>query len=175
MADRDLLAIVWGETSALKPKDGQDATLARLHAIVGKLAAAAMRRGLDHQLARKPAPGAEDSDFNSYVAMRSIVNAVDAGTWRSDVELPARAVLWEVTESGAPPRDRAPPQSAAWILDADGCGRVGWSVLFWYRCSDGAVCVPCGNRSGYCSYTPRRPSPCSVYTRPWRTTIHATT
>jgi hypothetical protein len=119
MADRDLLTIVWGETSGLKPKDGNDATLARLHAVVAKLAANAKRRGLDGQLHKQAEPRAEDPDFGAYAVMRSAVNAVGAGTWHSDTELPARAALWEITESGLPPRDRQPPETAAWILDDD--------------------------------------------------------
>ena len=50
MADGDVLDIVWGETAELIPKDGSDATLARLHAVVAKLAVAAKGRGLDARL-----------------------------------------------------------------------------------------------------------------------------
>src|SRR5271166_5083647 len=100
MADLDLLGIVWGETSGLKPTDHDSHTLARLQAVVTKLAAAARRRGLDNMLKRKQAPRADDADVDVYAAMRSTSNAVEAGTWRADVELPARATLWEINESG---------------------------------------------------------------------------
>jgi hypothetical protein len=56
MADADVLAIVWGETSSLAAKDGADTTLARLHAVVGKLAAAAQKRGVDVRLCRALPP-----------------------------------------------------------------------------------------------------------------------
>ena len=120
MADQQLLAIVWGETSGLAAKDRNDQTLARLHAVVAKLAAAAQRRGLGGNLKQQLAPRADDAAaMVAYNAVSSTVNAVDTNTYRTEIELPARAVLWEVNENGAPPRDNLPPTSVAWMFDAD--------------------------------------------------------
>src|ERR1017187_6873043 len=111
MADQDLLDIVWGEISGLAAKDGSDETLARLEAVIAKLAAAAKQRGLDKDFERKLAPRrSERLAVAAYDALTSTVSAVEAGTWGPpDVALPNRAVLWEINESGMPPRDRAPP------------------------------------------------------------------
>ncbi|XUJ32238.1 hypothetical protein ACQ5SK_26730 [Bradyrhizobium japonicum] len=120
MADQQLLAIVWGETSGLAAKDGSNQTLARLHAVVAKLAAAAQRRGLGGNLKQQLAPRANDAvAMVTYNAMSSTVSAVETNTYRAEMELPARAVLWEVNENGAPPRDNLPPTSVAWMFDAD--------------------------------------------------------
>src|SRR4051794_40589826 len=105
MADQDLLSIVWGETSGLAAKDRSDQTLTRLHAVVAKLAAAAKRRGLDGDLKRQLAPRADDTAaMVTYNMMVSTVNAVDTKAFVPPAELPERAVLWEINESGVPPR-----------------------------------------------------------------------
>ncbi|BAM89472.1 hypothetical protein S58_34790 [Bradyrhizobium oligotrophicum S58] len=120
MADQDLLSIVWGETSGLAAKDRSDQTLTRLHAVVAKLAAAAKRRGLDGDLKRQLAPRADAAAaMVTYNMMVSTVNAVDTNAFMPPAELPERAVLWEINESGVPPRDNLPPKSLAWISDPD--------------------------------------------------------
>src|SRR5262245_43958902 len=112
MADRDLLSIVWGETSGLRPKDGADAARARLQTVVAKLAAAAKRRGMDGRLRRTPAPRADDpAALAAYAAMEKTVDAVEADTFRPDTPLPARAVLWEVNGQGLPRRDKPLPDA----------------------------------------------------------------
>jgi hypothetical protein len=120
MADQELLAIVWGETSGLAAKDRNDETLRRLHAVVAKLAATARRRGLSGDLKQLLAPRASDAaSMVTYSAMASAVNAVETSAYHPEIELPARAVLWEVNENGVPPRDKVPPKSISWIFDAD--------------------------------------------------------
>ncbi|GAA0002629.1 hypothetical protein BRDID11002_26300 [Bradyrhizobium diazoefficiens] len=88
--------------------------------MVAKLAAAAQRRGLGGNLKQQLAPRANDAvAMVTYNAMSSTVSAVETNTYRAEMELPARAVLWEVNENGAPPRDNLPPTSVAWMFDAD--------------------------------------------------------
>ncbi len=81
MADADVLAIVWGETSSLASKDGADATLARLHAVVANLAAMAKKRGLDDKLRKAPPPRVGWPGESAYQKMMTTVDAVEAGTW----------------------------------------------------------------------------------------------
>lgn len=120
MADRDVLSIVWGETSKLIAKSNANTDQARLYAVICKLAAAAKRRGLDGKLCKANAPPADNKPaLEAYQAMNATVNAVDAGTWRSATPLPARAVLWEVNDRGFPRRDRSLPAAASWIFDQD--------------------------------------------------------
>jgi hypothetical protein len=118
MADDDVLDIVWGETGLLIPKDGQDTTLARLHAAVGKVAIAAKASGLGGKLRRAPAPRVGEPGAATYEKMKSTLDAVRAGTW-SGPPLPARAAIWEITASGSPRIDGLVPQAARWILDQD--------------------------------------------------------
>jgi len=118
MADGDVLDIVWGETAELIPKDGSDATLARLHAVVAKLAVAAKGRGLDARLRKAPAPRVGQPGAATYEKMKATVDAVQAGTWTGS-PLPARAAIWEITASGAPRVDSPLPPAARWILDQD--------------------------------------------------------
>ncbi|MGJ4912960.1 hypothetical protein ACQR10_29170 [Bradyrhizobium sp. HKCCYLRH2060] len=119
MADQDLREIVWGEVSGLSAKDGSDQTLARLEAVVAKLAVATKGKGLDKDFKRKLAPrGSEEQALAAYNALKTTVDQVEAGTFGPpDVPLPNRAVLWEINESGMPPRDHSPPKAAAWIFE----------------------------------------------------------
>jgi hypothetical protein len=120
MADRDLCAIVWGETWGLSPKDGNDQTRTRLQAVIAKLAVAAKQRGLDYQLKRKLAPRADDAEAMAvYGPMTSTADAAASGKWRPEIALPARAVLWEINEGGSPRRDGALPKPAAWIFGSE--------------------------------------------------------
>jgi hypothetical protein len=119
MADRDVLAIIWGETAGLKPKDNSPATMQRLQVVIGKLASAAKKRGLDRQLHAKQVPDAVSPDLTAFTAMQSAVGDAEIRKWVTSTPLPARAVLWEITESGLPPRDCPAPPAAAWILDPD--------------------------------------------------------
>jgi hypothetical protein len=120
MADRDLYAIVWGETRGLSPKDSSDQTRTRLQAVIAKLALAARQRNLDYQFKRSPAPRADDVlAMAAYSPMLATVDAAASGTWRPEIALPARAVLWQLNEGGFPQRDGALPKSAAWIFATD--------------------------------------------------------
>jgi hypothetical protein len=119
-ADRELLAIVWGETWGLSPKDGNDQTRAHLQAVVTNLAAAARQRGLAYKLTKRLAPRSDDeAETAAYNAMRPTANAVVGETWLPQIPLPARAALWEINDNGAPRRDPALPDSAAWIFGSD--------------------------------------------------------
>ncbi|NUU41566.1 hypothetical protein [Tardiphaga robiniae] len=120
MADQELLAIVWGETSGLAAKDRNDETLRRLHSVVAKLAATAQRRGLGSKLKQLLAPRANDDvKMAAYNAVSSAVKSINADAYHPEIELPARAVLWEVNENGVPRRDKVPPKSVSWIFDAN--------------------------------------------------------
>ncbi|MER9565792.1 hypothetical protein [Mesorhizobium sp. M0571] len=118
MADTDVLAVVWGETSRIAPKDGSNVALARLEAVTAKLAAVAKKRGLDNQLSRLPPPRIGSSDAARYQSMVATADAVEAGTW-SGSPLPARAALWEVTVTGSPRLDPPLPGAVSWITDPD--------------------------------------------------------
>lgn len=115
-ADNDVLAIVWGETSSLSPKDGADATLARLHAVVATLAGAAKKRGLDDKLRKAPPPRIGWPSEATYQKLRTTADAVEARTWTGS-QLPLRAVIWEVTATGAPRIEKPLPNAASWIID----------------------------------------------------------
>jgi hypothetical protein len=117
MADKDVLALVWGETSEINPKDGADATLARLHAVVAKLAASMKKRGLDDKLRMLAAPRVGSPKAARYQKMAATVDTVESETWISRPPLPARAALWEVTLTGAPRMDKPLPKAASWIRD----------------------------------------------------------
>ncbi|UGY02526.1 hypothetical protein [Bradyrhizobium quebecense] len=119
MADQDSHEIVWGEVSGLSAKDGNDQTLTRLEAVVAKLAVATKGKGLDKSFRRKLAPRAsEKRALAAYNALTMTVDQVEAGTFGPpDVPLPNRAVLWEINESGMPPRDHPPPKAASWIFE----------------------------------------------------------
>jgi hypothetical protein len=116
MADNDVLAIVWGETSSLSPKDGADATLARLHAATAKLAAVAKIHGLDDELRNAPPPRIGWPGEMTYQKLKSTVEAVETGTW-TGAPLPARAAIWEITATGAPRIEKPLPKVASWIID----------------------------------------------------------
>lgn len=116
MADSELLAIVWGETSTLAPKDGADETMARLDAVVAKLAAAAKKRGLTGKMRSMAAPRVNTPQAASYQKMTAVVDRVEADNWPGS-PLPAKAALWEVTVTGAPRVDKTLPKAVSWILD----------------------------------------------------------
>jgi hypothetical protein len=118
MAVGNVLDIVWGETAPLTSKDGQDATLGRLHAVVAKLAMTAQGRGLDSRLRKASAPRVGDPGAAAYEKMKATVDAVQAGTWVGS-PLPARAAIWEITATGVPRIDDSLPPSVRWILDQD--------------------------------------------------------
>jgi len=117
MADSDVLAMVWGETNEITPKDGADATLSRLHAVVAKLSAATKKRGLDDKLRTLAAPRVGSPEAARYQKMAATVDTVESETWISNPPLPARAALWEVTLTGAPRMDKPLPKAASWIKD----------------------------------------------------------
>jgi hypothetical protein len=118
VVDSELLNIVWGETSQLSPKDKSPQTTARLQAVLAKMAIQAKGRGLAYRLAHGLAPRSDKSDaVAAWAAMSAVVGDVEANRWRSGAALPEKAVLWEIDEGGKPPRDKRPPQVAAWILN----------------------------------------------------------
>jgi hypothetical protein len=117
---RELLAIVWTETYGLSPKDGNDQTRAHLQAVVTNLAAVAKQRGFGYKLAKRLAPRSDnDPETAAYSALRATANAVADTKWVPQIALPARAVLWEINDNGAPRRDPALPASAAWIYESE--------------------------------------------------------
>lgn len=118
MADRDVAAAVWGETSEVTPKDGADATLTRLYAVAGQLTATAKKRGLDGKLRKLPSPRVGSPEAERYQKMITTVDTVEGGTW-SGVALPLRAALWEVTITGAPRLDSPLPKAVSWITEQD--------------------------------------------------------
>jgi hypothetical protein len=130
MTNRDTVSIVWGETSALKPKPQQDSDklMERLRAVVAKLAAAANHSGLDSMLHKEQAPGVDNDDAaQAYKQVEQVAGDVEANTFRSDTPLPARAVLWEVADNGSPRHPQEVPAAATWILD-QGVAPVGTFV-----------------------------------------------
>jgi hypothetical protein len=131
MTDRDILAMVWGETSNLTPKDGADKTTKRLHAVVAKLVALTKRRGLDGKLRHLAPPRVGTPDAARYETMSKTVDLVEGGTY-DGTPLPARAALFEVTLTGAPRVDGQLPKAVSWISD-DGVTSGGDFVF-----SDGA-------------------------------------
>lgn len=124
MVDGGVLAIVWAETFQLKPKNNDPATMQRLQAVVGKLAAAAKTRGLEKKLRSGSVPDALSPDLPAFTGMQTTISDAENQRWTTNTPLPARAVLWEITEAGTPPRDNPAPASAAWILEPD-AGRGG--------------------------------------------------
>ncbi len=116
MADSDVLAVVWGETRDITPKDGADLTAKRLHAVVAKLAAEAKKRGLEKKLLSLPAPRVRTPEEARYNKMAATVDEVEGGTY-SGVPLPARAALMEVTVTGAPRVEQPLPEAANWISE----------------------------------------------------------
>ncbi|WP_454019553.1 hypothetical protein [Azospirillum sp. Marseille-Q6669] len=116
MADREVAAAVWGETSEVLPKDGADATLTRLYAVAGQLAATAKKRGLDGRLRKLPPPRIGSPEAERYQKMITTVDAVEGGTW-SGVALPLRAALWGVTITGSPRLDPPLPKAVSWITE----------------------------------------------------------
>ena len=129
MADRDVLQRVWGETSDVNPKDATDATRARLHAVVAKLAALAKKRGLESGLRYRSPPFVGSAEEPRYNMMKATVDAVEQDKW-SGTALPARAALWEVTVTGTPrvENDKPLPQGISWIRD-DGVASGGDFVV----------------------------------------------
>ncbi|MER9278422.1 hypothetical protein [Mesorhizobium sp. M0522] len=118
MADTDVLAVVWGETNRVTSKDGSNATLARLEAVVAKLAALAKKRGFDSNLSKLPPPRVGSQQALRYQKMMVTVEAVEGGTW-SGAALPARAAIWEITINGSPRLDQPLPKAVSWITDQD--------------------------------------------------------
>ncbi|TBR30080.1 MAG: hypothetical protein EPO10_04685 [Reyranella sp.] len=118
MADREVAAAVWGETSQVTPKDGADATLTRLYAVAGQLAGTAKKRGLDGKLRKLQPPRIGSPEAEHYQKMIAIVDAVEGGTW-SGVALPLRAALWEVTITGSPRLGPPLPRAVDWITQQD--------------------------------------------------------
>jgi hypothetical protein len=116
MADSELLAIVWGETSALAPKDGADETMARLDAVVAKLAALAKKRGTAGKMRSMTGPRVNTPQAANYQKMTLVVDKVEADNWPGS-PLAAKAALWEVTVTGAPRVDKTLPKAVSWILD----------------------------------------------------------
>jgi hypothetical protein len=129
LADREVLQRVWGETSDVSPKDGADATRARLHAVVAKLAALAKKRGLEGELRYRSPPFVGSAEEPRYNTMKATVDAVEQDKW-SGAALPARAALWDVTVTGAPrvDNDKPHPQAISWIRD-DGVASGGDFVV----------------------------------------------
>ncbi|MGJ4951493.1 hypothetical protein [Bradyrhizobium sp. HKCCYLS20291] len=138
-ADEQTLGIVWAETARLVPFDGSDTTRQRLQAVVGRLVDQARSLGSTANFARPaalpgiaPAPGGERAE-----AMRQAVSSGIATGKFNGLDLPKRAVLWEVTATGEPREtDARLPRWAEWIklgpvartfdfkVDGDSTGRV---------------------------------------------------
>ncbi|WP_316189802.1 hypothetical protein [Bradyrhizobium sp. SZCCHNS1054] len=118
-ADRDVIAIVWGETRGLSPRiSGDDQARARLQAVITKLANSAKQRGLDHMLTRMRAPPSDNyPERAAFDTLCATANLVADEQWTSPTPLPARAALWEINDSGAPRRDPALPKFASWIYE----------------------------------------------------------
>jgi hypothetical protein len=114
------VASVWGETTGLKAKNGSDATLARLYAVVATLSAAA---GKEQNFKKAPPPTVGDPTEPEFRLMQTTIDAIEQGSWSSAVALPTRAALWEVDQVGAPRLDgQIPPH--AWFLE-NGVSRTG--------------------------------------------------
>ena len=118
MADPVVLAIVWGEASAVSPKDGADVALSRLEAVLSKLATQARKQGLEGRMHTLPPPRVGSQEAARYQRIISTADAIENGTW-SGVALPARAALWEVTVGGRPRLDPALPPAVQWITEQD--------------------------------------------------------
>jgi hypothetical protein len=105
------VASVWGETAGLKAKNGSDATLARLYAVVATLSAAAGKQ----KFKKAPPPTVGDPIEPEFRLMQTTIDAIEQGSWSSAIALPTRAALWEVDQVGAPRLDgqMAPD---AWFL-----------------------------------------------------------
>jgi hypothetical protein len=116
--EEQTLGIVWAETARLVPFDGSDATKQRLQAVIGRLADRARSLGSTINFARPaslpgiaPAPGGQQAE-----AMRQAVEAAVTTGQLNGVDLPRRAVLWEVTATGDPRQsDARLPKWAEWI------------------------------------------------------------
>ena len=121
MASQTILATVWGEARGLFAKNGNAATLTRLHAVLAKLAAAAESRGLADRLRRRDAPQVGTPDQAPYETLKDTVDLVTAGQWRG-AALPQRAALWEISAMAVPRLDKSLPKAADWILEADATG-----------------------------------------------------
>ena len=116
MADRDISAAVWGETSALKPRNGDPQTLKRLHAVVAQLALKAKARGQLGNFRKAAAPAVDQPEAATYQDMIATIDLVEAGTLALPVALPSRAVLWEVDEQGVPRANRPKPIGGDWFM-----------------------------------------------------------
>lgn len=116
MADSAVLAVVWGETSDVTPKDGAALTAKRLHAVVAKLVADAKKRGLEKKLRSLPPPRMRTPEAARYETMAATVDQVENGTY-DGAALPARAALFEVTMTGAPRLEAPLPKAVSWIRD----------------------------------------------------------
>lgn len=118
MADNNVLETVWGETSSLIPRDGADSTLARLHAVVAKLARIAINRHQDGQLRKEPAPRIGGVGEGIYQKLKLTIETIDKSGW-SGAPLPERAMIWEITSTGAPRIDGSLPKAVIWIAEND--------------------------------------------------------
>ena len=115
MADTEEL--VWGETRGLSPSDNADATLARLHAVVGHLALAAQARRLAGEFRRKALIYSNEtkSERDSYDKMLGVLEQVEAKTW-TGAALPKRAALWPCNADGKLRIEGdKPPKNLTWI------------------------------------------------------------
>ncbi|MBI2740131.1 MAG: hypothetical protein HYX38_26745 [Rhodospirillales bacterium] len=110
-----MVAMVWGETRALKAQNGSAETQNRLYGVIGAMAVDAKRRGLDRFFRRAGPPAALTDLARDYQQVAETTDAVEAGRWSGDA-LPKRAVLWEITADKLPRLDSGMPAAARWIL-----------------------------------------------------------
>jgi hypothetical protein len=121
MTDQDLLAVVWGETSDLVPRDGTARAAARLYAVITHLADAARMRGMLEQFSALEPPRLGAPDANDYVTMNKTARDVLNNNYGGD-PLPSRAALVEITDTGARKADGPLPVQLAWISSAASSG-----------------------------------------------------
>jgi hypothetical protein len=114
MPNSDFLEIVWGETSQLKAKDGTPQTLARLHAILAKLAISAKENGIDAGFRRSRPPYAGTPEAAVFDALAKTVAEVEANTYVGNA-LPDRAALSQIRLDGTPMTSGSLPEPARWL------------------------------------------------------------
>ncbi|MBI3274554.1 MAG: hypothetical protein HYZ60_01025, partial [Methylocystis sp.] len=113
--DEKILGVVWAETASLAAADGLATGKARLQAVVAYLFNRARSRGMEAAfLAPAPLPATTVENGDRRVeAMRQTVETALATGQYNGVDLPRRAVLWEVNTTGEPKQSEQP--APTWV------------------------------------------------------------